>query len=253
MEYFSKGYEIAKRVIVLIIINIIVSLLNFNAIARISSFHGIHFGVKLTFPKIILDLWDLVSLPRKGFEIMGVSIVPNTSLLMVIVYLIIYIILYSFLSYAYLVYILKNGLGEPVGAGLNRVLDLIIYSLIFLFIGLAMISFASLHPSLLVVSIFILLIITYFIYAAPFIVVSLDKDVFESINISIKLAKTDTYFKYTLVYVLIIIIASIPATILVVNMKIIGLLLAIIPISFLGLVLTVSTELVIKDLCSRLQ
>ena len=254
LNYFSGGLNLAKKAIILSLINIAFSLIDVDAISQALGFRGFHIGFKLSLPSIIVDLWDLVSLPGKGgFSIGAYSLVTGAmSPITAAVISLMVMFLMATVSYVYLRYLTVKAIGVEVRPNYARILDLFVFELLVVAIALLGIPLAVISVFLGgVVYMVLMLIIYYFIYATPFLIVIYDKGVVESLKQSRQLARELEYFSYTLVYILITVVLSSIFTVLVVDAKMVGLLISLPLIGAVGLWLATSTTLMILKLTRR--
>ncbi|WFO75003.1 hypothetical protein J4526_07995 [Desulfurococcaceae archaeon MEX13E-LK6-19] len=255
VECFSRGVNVAGKVFPLILVNILYSVIDFNSISRVLSFNGFHVGFKALLPEEVIDLWDLVSLPNIGgqavyVEIAGISysVTESTIVLMIVIGLL-FTIVYGIVSFIYLRYLFEKGIGLNGVAGWNRVVDVIAYNLLFYFVVIVFVVFLVYgNPIAAVMLVSVTLVLSYFLYATPFIIVAKDKDITNALKASMSFAVTSEYFKYTLLFLIITIICSSIFTLIVVNMKIFGIVVMLVPAGIVGLWLTSSTALMVTKL-----
>ena len=103
-------------------------------------------------------------------------------------------------------------------------------------------------PLTVIAAMMLLLILIYFTYATPFIIVVHDKSLLESLNISIKSSLTSKYLSYTIAYALVTLVISPLLTITVTGLKFPGIIISSIIAGLVGLYLTTSTTYMVNDI-----
>lgn len=250
LENYSKAFNLTWKVIALSIVNIILSLLDFEAINRALSFRGIHIGFKFHLPTIIVRLWDLVSLPGGQGYSATTQLVPveGMPMILVILFMLLLMLLTSIVAYIYLRIIVVKAIGREVPLNYIRIIDLFLFQLLIMALMLLIVPIAFANIATGILFFILMLIIYYFIYATPFIIVIHDKGVMEALKQSISLAMRGEYLGFTLIYIVVTLILSPMYTILVVDGKIAGLIISLPLAGITGLWLTTATTLMIIEL-----
>ncbi len=258
IECFSRGATIVGKVFPLILVNMLYSIIDFDSISRVLSFNGFHVGFKALIPKEVIDLWDLVSLPNTGgqviyVEIAGISYsVTESAIALVMIVGLLLTVVYGIVSFIYLRYLFEKGIGLDSVAGWNRVIDVIAYNLLFYLIAIVFAVFLVYgDPVAAVILVIVTLILSYFLYATPFIIVAKDEFVVNALKKSVSFAITDEYLAYTLLFLLITVGCSFIFTLIVVNTKILGILAMLVPAGMVGLWLASSTALMVVKLVEK--
>jgi len=244
IEYFSRACGLFKGLLHLILINIILSFLNFSEIIRVITFRGIHFGLKITFPTSIHVLWDFVSTPLTKSIYTGgfIGIILSITTLL----------LSALLAGGYIGVILRElNLKKPmkfIEYSVRYFPHILVYEVLIYALSL-LLSFSLFISSVIFIStIFLFFILIYFIYATPFIIVIKDLSMINALRESMYLATKKSYIIYTLLYVSITLVISIPITLITVNLNILGIIIGSIIASIPSLILTIATTLMVIDI-----
>ncbi len=255
LEYFSKGINILPRVIELSLLNIVFSFMNTGNIVRALEFKGLHIGFKFILPQTIVGLWDLCSIPsQKPSEVYvlwyRVEEVTGSTLSMLMLAVVGYSIIYAIASFFYIYYIVSNGLREEKKLNPRKIVDIIvyyivIYTLLTIPVLLAIMLF---NPLAAITAMTLVLILMYFIYATPFIIVVHNKNLLESLRTSIRSAFTSKYLSYTIAYAIATLVLSPLLTIIVTGLKFPGIIISSIIAGLVGLWLTISTTYMVNDI-----
>ncbi len=249
LSYFKNSLLNMENVISLSIINIIFSLINWSAIMNVLEFRGMYIGLKISLPSVIVDLWNLAEYPHQGAEINVGFMTLYTfqrSMPLSIILMLIFTFVYALAAYFYLYILFTKGVHLNIKINLKRILDLFVYYLLISILTLLLILTPRIDIVLLLYVI-ILLIINYFIYASPFIIVGFNKGISEAIVMSASLAWKNTYLSYTILYTIITSIISPILTLIAVNGKMPGIIIASMLVGLPGLWLALSTTLMIMD------
>ncbi|WP_435115107.1 hypothetical protein [Halolamina sp. C58] len=218
-----------------------------NVLGADYDFHaGISFGV----PIPVTDAWSFVSTPTPGG---GVAVGP-TALAGVVLFAV-GIVLQGVLLAGYLGGLSRGVRGEPpaFGAAIRE------YWLPFL--GFALVLLAMFLPpallalgpaglrGLLVLWLLVFVVGGYLLYAAPFLIVLHDVGLGRALGWSVSLA-TDggAYLRYAAAYAVVVLLISVPATLVVANLSILGVLIGIVGLAPVGLVLDTATLVFVGDL-----
>ncbi len=235
LEYYSMGRRILPRILGLSLVNIFLAYLSIDNIRRILVFKGFHIGFHISLPITVPTIWDFIELPPTPPSQYIASFWFLIALLSLIVDAVI--------SYFYIRILVTQGFEYQAQSTPIRIIDLIVYGLITLFFALiivaAGIAALFLFP--------LIIILYYFIYAAPYIIIIRGDNIGRALTTSIKLASTTAYLAYTLSYIGIILLLSPILTIITVNLKLPGIIIGSIIGGIIGLWLTSSTTAMIID------
>ncbi len=235
LEYYGIGRKVLSRVPGLFLVNVFLAFMSIDNIRRVLEFNGFHIGFRLSLPVTVPTLWDFVEPPPTPPSHYVVSLWFIIALISLIVN--------SVITYFYLRIIMSRGLDYQPPSTPVRIIDLILYGLIGLFfaviIVLAGVAALILFP--------LVIILYYFIYATPYIIVAENKNIAEALATSIRLASTGTYLAYTLTYIAIVLLISPILTLITVNTKLPGIIVGSVIAGIIGLWLTSSTTAMILD------
>jgi len=233
------------------LVPLVLSALNGTEITNLlRSDHDFYGGISFGVPLPVTDAWAFVSTPAGGgVQFSGPATLAGVGLFTVGL-LIQGVLLAGYLGG------LHRGLqgeeprfGDAVGAYWKRMLA---FSLVLLALFLPPVLFTlaqrSLTPLVLVwlVGFFVL---GYLLYAAPYLVVLHDAGLNEALSWSVSLAtEGGAYFRYALGYALAVVAVSVPATAVVANLPILGIILGIGGLAPVGLVFDTATLMFVADL-----
>ncbi len=235
LEYYGMGRKALSRVLGLFLVNVFLAFMSIDNIRRILEFNGFHIGFRFSLPVTIPTVWDFVEPPPTPPSHYVVSFWLFIALVSLVVN--------SVITYFYLRILMVRGLDYQPPSTPVRILDLILYGLIGLFFA-SIILVAGLAALILFP---LIIILYYFIYATPYIIVAENKNIVEALATSIKLASTGTYLAYTLSYIAIVLLTSPILTLITVNTKLPGVIVGSLIAGIIGLWLTSSTTAMILD------
>jgi len=235
LEYYGMGRKVLSRVLGLFLVNVFLAFMSIDNIRRVLEFNGFHVGFRLSLPVTVPTVWDFVEPPPSPPSYYVASAWFIIALISLIVN--------SVITYFYLRIIMSRGLDHQPPSTPIRIIDLILYGLIGLFFA-AIIVVAGLAALMLFP---LVIILYYFIYATPYIIVAENKNIAEALATSIKLASTGTYLTYTLTYIAIVLLISPILTLITVNTKLPGIIVGSVIAGIIGLWLTSSTTAMILD------
>lgn len=235
LEYYGMGRRALSRVFGLFLVNVFLAFMSIDNIRRVLEFNGFHIGFRITLPITIPTVWDFVEPPPATPASYPVSLWLFIALLSLIVN--------SIISFYYIRLISSKGLGYEPKSTPRRIIDLVLYGLIGLFFAaivlVAGVAALFLFP--------LVIILYYFIYATPYIIILADQGIGKALQTSIALATSGAYLTYTLVYIVIVFLTSPILTLITVNIKLPGIMVGSIIAGIIGLWLTSSTTAMILD------
>jgi len=89
----------------------------------------------------------------------------------------------------------------------------------------------------------------YLLYAAPYLVVLHDSSLGEALSRSVSLAlSSDAYFRYAVGYCAVVLVLSIPATLVVANLSALGVVIGVVGLAPVGLVFDTATLVFVADI-----
>jgi hypothetical protein len=234
------------------LVPLVVAALNGTKIQNLlRSDHDFHAGISFGAPLPVTDAWSFVSTPAVGGGVQFSG--PRTRL--GIGLFAFGLVLQGVLLAGYLGG-LHRGLrgdqprfGAAVGAYWQRFLGFAVLLLgLFLPPVLFTLAARSLAP-LVVLWLVAFFVLGYLLYAAPYLIVLHDAGLGEALSWSVSLA-TDggAYLRYAVGYALAVVAISIPATLVVANVPILGIPLGIVGLAPVGLVFDTATLVFVADL-----
>lgn len=218
-----------------------------NVLQSRSDFHaGISFGM----PIPVTDGWAFVSTPTPGG---GVQIGPSATLGVALFAL--EVVLQGVLLAGYLGGLTRALRGEATGfvdATREYWLSFLGFALVLLALFVPPVLLALGPVSLRGLVVFWLLVFVvggYLLYAAPYLVVLHDVDLRRALGWSVSLA-TDggAYLRFAVGYALVVVLVSVPATLVVTNLSVVGVLVGVVGLAPLGLVFDTTTLVFVGDL-----
>lgn len=217
--------------------------------AVLISDHDFYVGLTFGIPLPVTDAWAFVSTPSGG----GVN-VAGPGLLGVGLFAL-GVVLQGVLLSVYLGGLTRELRGEParLGEAFQRYfLRFLGFTVVLLVLFLPPVLFAfaarTLAP-LLVVWLLVFFVGGYLLYAAPYLIVLHDTSVSEALSRSVSLALDGgAYLRYAAGYAAAVLVVSIPATLVVANVPVLGILLGVVGLAPVGLVFDTATLLFVADL-----
>lgn len=233
------------------LVPVLLAALNGHQIRNVlDSPYDLHVGISFGVPIPVTDAWAFVSTPTPGG---GVDVGPTT--LVAVGLFAIGIVLQGVLLAGYLGGLHRGLRGEPpaFAAGVRE------YWLSFL--GFAVVLLAMFLPpallalgptalrGLVVVWLLVFVVGGYLLYAAPYLIVLHDVGLGRALGWSVSLA-TDggAYLRYAVGYALVVLLVSVPATLVVANLSVAGVLLGVLGLAPVGLVFDTATLVFVGDL-----
>jgi hypothetical protein len=209
-------------------------------------------GVSFALPVPITDPWSFVSTPTTGVEVAGGSNVFGAAVLAGI------LVLQGPLLAGYLGGLRHRLAGDDIGLfdALGRYwLRLLGFAIVLLAMNFPPVLFVLVGgvgdavPILALLWLVLLVALGYLVYAAPYLVVLHDTGLLEALSRSASLALRDeAYLRYALAYLGTAIALSIPATLIVTNVPILGIVLGVVGLAPIGLLFDTATLLFVADL-----
>lgn len=214
--------------------------------------YDFHAGISFGVPLPVTDTWAFVSTPAASGG--GVQFSGPTTLIAVGVFAV-GIIIQGVLLAGYLGGLNQGLRGEKpefdaaVAAYWQRFLGFAVLLLaLFLPPVLFTLTTRSIAPLILlwVVAFFVL---AYLLYAAPYLIVLHDTGLGEALSWSVSLAVDGgAYLRYALGYGIVVLAISVPATLIVANVPVLGIVLGIVGLAPVGLVFDTATLVFVADL-----
>ncbi|MCU4718817.1 hypothetical protein [Halapricum hydrolyticum] len=256
-EYVSEGVDHLDELAALLAFPVLLSLLNQSAIRTVVSHRGQYFGITFPFPAPIADLWTFVSLPSiesaSVETVRGVgSMFPPSAIGVLLAGMIGYAVLRGVFVAAYLGSIAQyrqQGTYDVIAnvrrfTGRYVALSLLLFGVFALNALLVLLSVAFV-----LVTIPVVLAVTYLFWGAWFLVCTTDDDTFEALWGSYRLAIAGSeYVRWSVFHLLVSAAFSIFVSGLVVNGGFVGILLGLVVAVPVGFVLTVASLRVIEDI-----
>lgn len=216
----------------------------------LGSRQDLHVGITFGSPIPVTDAWAFVSTPTPGG---GVTVGPTA--VAGIALFAFGIVLQGVLLAGYLGGLTRGlrGRAPAFGAAVREYwLSFLGFAVVLLamFLPPALISLASRSLGLLVVLWLVVFVVAgYLLYAAPYLVVLHDVGLRRALGWSVSLA-TDggAYLRYAVGYALVVLLLSIPATLVVVNLSVFGVAVGVVGLAPVGLVFDTATLVFVGDL-----
>lgn len=249
----ADGWEQGLEHVPLALVPLATALMATEKIHRVASFQGAHFGLRLGLPVGVVDLWQFVSIPN---ETVSVGLPLPDALPLVLVVLPVAVALQAALGAGYFGSIetaLSAGSFDFVASVRRYFIPFLGYTLVpvavvapLMVLGLA--SRRALFP---VVVFFVPLFIVaaYLFYATPYLVVLRDDGLVAAIQGSYAMAvEGGPYLRYAAGYAGFVVVVSLVATAVVVNLGLIGVALGAVAGAPVGLACNVATMRFVADL-----
>lgn len=221
----------------------VTALLAVGNIERVAAFRGGHVGLKFPTPAPILDVWSLVSLPGTGAS--GPSAGPLWLLPGLV-------ILQGVLAAGYLGAIHDALAGRPLAVA-DRVrehtLPLVGFQLLQFTVALVVVPLAAISPILLVPATLAVIAFSYLFYGTPFLVVTDDDGLVAALERSARLATRNR--RYARFFIAVLVggtVLSVPATAVVVNAGLVGVLVGDLLVAPLAVVVNAAVVALFDDL-----
>lgn len=231
------------------LVPLLLATLNGTKIRQVlTSPHDFHVGFSFGVPLPVTDTWAFVSAPSTGVNVVGPG--PFEVGLFAVG-----LILQGVVLAGYLGGLTRQLRGEPARLGdafstyFVRFLGFTVVLLV-LFLPPVLFTLAarSLAP-LVLLWMLVFFVGGYLLYAAPYLVVLHDISLREALSKSVSLALDGgAYFRYAMGYAVTVLVLSIPATLVVTNVPLLGILLGIVGLAPVGLVFDTATLLFVADI-----
>lgn len=249
------GWEQSQEHIALALVPLVTALLNTEKLSSVLTFDGIHVGLRFGLPISVVDLWTFVDPPSQGVNVsVGVPLVDSPLALIAIP---LGVIIQTTLGAGYFGSIedsLSTGsfsFGENVRQFFVPFLLLTLIPLL-VFLPLALVGlgggFDFLLP-LLVLLVPAMIAAGYLFYATPYLLVLRETGLIPAARRSYELAvEGGPYLSYFLGFLLFVVVVSPVASILVVNIPIVGLMIGLVGSAVLGLAANFATMRFVSDI-----
>ena len=233
------------------LVPLLLSALNGRQIRNVlGSAYDLHAGISFGVPIPVTDAWSFVSTPTPGG---GVTVGP-TALAGVALFAV-GIVLQGVLLAGYLGGLSRGVRGEPPAFGAT------VREYWLPFLGFALVLLAMFLPpalfvlgpaglrGLLVLWLLVFVVGGYLLYAAPYLIVLHDVGLGRALGWSVSLAtEGGAYLRYAAGYAVVVLLISVPATLVVANLSILGVLVGIVGLAPVGLVFDTATLVFVGDL-----
>ncbi len=241
---YSEGYQLAKRLAYLALFPLIMDLVFLTGkYLSTESLYTFRIGAKFSLPVYFPTLTNVYSFPTApGITIEtplgGVGVIGLLSVVVVVVAT-------ALLSAGYLgtMHAAISGVDSAfVTPAVKFFSRFLAYGLIWLLLGYLALPFAAALPLVFLYIAFIW-VLTYFIFLTPFIVVAEDCGLVEAFSRSVKVttSRASETIPFVVVYAFITLVVSVPVYLLL-NIPILGFVLAVAGYAFVGTVLVASTS-----------
>ena len=265
----EKGFGALGDLAPLALVPVALSLLDVDKIRSVLAFEGFHVGLKIGIPAPGADLWSLVDPPDTD-AVTGTTYhwtaaadgaagangsAASESFALVAGVALVTLLVEAVLVAGYLGSIRgylatgSYGFAANVGRYVGRMVGL--YLLAF---GafLAMLPLALAAPVLILLAIPVALALFYLLWAAPYLIVVRDCSVRDALVGSYRLAAAGgPYLAFTLTYLLAVLVASIPASLIVANGGAVGLAVGLVAVGPVGMALNVAVVDFVIDLATE--
>lgn len=248
------GWERAQDHLLLALVPLLTAALNVDEIEKVVTFHGEHLGIRIGLPTGVVDLWQFVSVPNTGVTVtFGGPVVSGP---LVFVVLPIGLVIQAGLAAGYFGSI-RDALATDSYEFLANVrhyfLPFLLYTLIpmLFLLPLVLLGSGGLRGLL---PLMILLVLAYFLlaylfYATPYLVVLRETDLVSAARASYALARSGgPYLTYALGFAGFVLVSSLFATAVVVNLGLIGIICGMIIAAPVGLAANVATMRFVADI-----
>ncbi|WP_158057508.1 hypothetical protein [Halorussus halophilus] len=245
IDRLGSGWQRATTHLPLAAVPVLTSILNIDAIRRVLSFHGGHFGVKFPFPMTVANLWTFVSLPNQG---------PGVHVSQILWLFPIIVVVQSALVAGYLGSVhdlLETGEYDFPTNVRRYFLPLLVWQAV---VSLPTFALAGLGQA--VGPLVLLLVPAYFVaaylfYATPYLLVVADADLGTALSQSLDWALSGgSYASFAVAYLLFGALFSILVTPFVVNLGAIGIVVGTAVTAPLALALSFATTEFVADLAA---
>lgn len=233
------------------LVPVLTGLLAVDELLRVLEFEGFHVGVRFAFPAMVVDAWTFVSAPTP--DGVRVSLAPFVLLFPVVVGV------HGLLGAGYL-----GSVHQATVDGSYRFLEnvsrygarLLAYAAAAYALALPLIYVTLVDPTaavgLVLVAMPVGLVLSYLFFATPYLVVVADEPLLDALALSYELAAAGgAYFEYAAKYFLFVLLVSLAVTVVAVNLRLVGVFLALFGTAPLGLALNVATLEFVDDLVSE--
>jgi hypothetical protein len=248
----AAAWRLAGEHAGLAVVPALVAFLSVRNVRRVVSFSGVQFGVAFGLPTPVPSVWTAVSLPTQPTG--GVSVEPAVLAAVPVVVLLRAVVAAGFLGS--LREVSESGAYDFPANVRRYVVQFLLYdaAATLLVTGSALLIAGGVFAGgvaltgLAVVGVLGFVALGYLFWAAPFLVVTRDTDVVSALRGSFALATAGgPYLAYSVGYLAVVIALSIPTTLVVVNLGIVGVLLGAVAFAPVGLTLALATVRFVAD------
>lgn len=253
----ADGWTRALRELPLAAVPLLVAALNTDKITSILAFDGNHIGFRIGLPAGVVNLWQFVSVPN---ESVSVGIGTPESLPIALAVIPITIVLKAGLTAGYFGSIretLETDSFDFVRNAREYFRPFLIYTLLPVLVILPLIFLGvgggidAVAP-VVVLLVPIIIVAGYLFYATPYLIVLRDTDLVTAVRVSYGLAVSGgPYFRYALGFAGFVLLFSLPMTVLVLNLRPVGLLIGLIAAAPVGLAANIATMRFVADIDSE--
>ena len=252
LDFFASGYGLAKRLYYLAFLPFIVDLISLTGRFLQSRYaYSFRIGVKFSLPFYFPSLTNVYDFPVQS----GITIqLPEFGLVPVFGFgsVIVYMLVLAFVSAGYLGTLNSAIAGVSpsfVTSATKYFLRILLYGLIWLGLGLIGITLALGSPTLAVLYFLFLIVLNYFLFLTPFVMVADDTGLVEGLLRSINISGSVS--SRTIEYVMLYAFATVGVSAIVyfvLNTGLIGFFATIAGFAFVGTVLVASTFYFLSNL-----
>ncbi|WP_458189934.1 hypothetical protein [Haladaptatus sp. NG-WS-4] len=240
-RYLSEAFDRVGALLVLATVPLFATFLHVDNVRKVMAAPGFHFGVAFRFPTSIPTFWTFVSVPNPDS---GVFVSPT------LFFAPIFVVVESALAAGYLGSVrdgVETGTFDFVTNVRAYFRPLLGYTVLVWLVQLLAFALGLLFFPLLLVALVAMLVLAYWFYGVPYLVVVADLSLDAALRRSFELATTDSaYFEYGTRYLLFVLAVSLVGT-LFVNLGVVGVVLGAVFAAPLALALTVATVSFFSD------
>lgn len=233
------------------LVPLVLAALNSRQIGNVlHSQYDFHAGFSLGVPIPVTDAWAFVSTPTPGGGIhVGPTVLAGIGLFAVV------IVLQGVLLAGYLGGLTRGLRGKPpkFGAAIGEYwLPFLGFALVLLvlFLPPALLALGPVALRGLLVVWFLLFVVGgYLLYATPYLIVLHDVSLRRALGWSVSLATAGgAYLRFAVGYAVVVLLVSVPATLVVANLSVVGVLIGVVGLAPVGLVFDTATLVFVGDL-----
>ncbi len=239
LELLGEAWKKFEETKWLLPVPVVMSLMDYGKVLEVLNVEGFHFGIQFPLPEPTPTLWSLVSLPAKAS---GVAFSPEG-----ITFMVLMVLLGSYLEAGYLgsirdeVLMRESTFFKNAGRDFPEFLkfNAMLYTVMMLLILTLLAS-----PFTFLLAFLGLLIFLYAVYGTPFLISIGGLGFMDALAESLRLAmKGGKYLDYALKYLALGAFISVPLTLIVANMGVVGLVAGLLLSAPISLTLSTATLL----------